>query len=104
MSDVFYSLDEHLGRLPLLTSPPIAIRRQLAAIGARLWNISAQMISIIGSITHCKGMRDLSTFSDIIRLVIVSAFALFMLDCAAPSHGSVKLIHEVLLFLEGTFL
>ncbi|KJK60442.1 Meiosis protein SPO22/ZIP4 like [Aspergillus parasiticus SU-1] len=70
VSDVFQSLDEHLGRLPLPTAPPIAIRRQLAAHGARLWNISAQMISILGNITH------------------LSAIALFMLDCAAPSHGS----------------
>ncbi|KAF7620565.1 hypothetical protein AFLA_005870 [Aspergillus flavus NRRL3357] len=72
VSDAFHSLDEHLGRLPLPSAPPIAIRRQLAAHGARLWNISAQMVSILGNITHCK----------------VSAIALFMLDCAAPSHGS----------------
>ncbi|QMW30104.1 hypothetical protein G4B84_005439 [Aspergillus flavus NRRL3357] len=70
VSDAFHSLDEHLGRLPLPSAPPIAIRRQLAAHGARLWNISAQMVSILGNITH------------------LSAIALFMLDCAAPSHGS----------------
>lgn len=56
VSDAFHSLDEHLGRLPLPSAPPIAIRRQLAAHGARLWNISAQMVSILGNITHCKGM------------------------------------------------
>ncbi|KAE8417264.1 meiosis protein SPO22/ZIP4 like-domain-containing protein [Aspergillus pseudocaelatus] len=70
MSDAFHSLDEHLCHLPLLTAPPITIRRQLAAHGARLWNISAHMIPIIGNITH------------------LSAIALFMLDRAAPSHGS----------------
>ncbi|KAE8131995.1 meiosis protein SPO22/ZIP4 like-domain-containing protein [Aspergillus pseudotamarii] len=78
MSDAFYSLDEHLGHFPLLTAPPITIRRQLAAHGARLWNISVQMISIVGNITH------------------LSAIALFMLDCAAPSHGSGILIYDVL--------
>ena len=65
MSDAFHALDEHLGHLPLLTAPPITIRRQLAVHGARLWNVSAHMISIVGNITRCKGMRNLSTTNDI---------------------------------------
>ncbi|KAE8378353.1 hypothetical protein BDV26DRAFT_292309 [Aspergillus bertholletiae] len=78
MTNALRSLDEHLDHFPLPTAPPTAIRDQLAARGAKLWNISTQMRLIMGNIT------------------LLSAFALFILDCVTPSQGPGILIYDTL--------